>query len=114
MRFTSLRKTMRKYGEEAQLKKRIEKKVDYQTTFDYSDPVLIVGQFLQIMPYDVQYSPFGRTQTGDWLATFKPETDISEGDLIILNGDTLEVQNVIPRKHAGKTIYIEALLRKKQ
>ena len=114
MRMTSLSKVMRKYGEEAQLKKRIEKKVDYQTVFEYSDPILVVGQFLQIMPYDLQYQPFGRAMVGDWIATFKPDVDISEGDLIILGGDTLEVQNVILRKHGSKIMYKEVLLRKKQ
>jgi hypothetical protein len=114
MRMTSLSKVMRKYGEEAQLKKRIEKKVDYQTVYEYSDPVLVVGQFLQIMPYDLQYQPFGRAMVGDWIATFKPDVDISEGDLIILGNDILEVQNVILRKHGSKIMYKEVLLRKKE
>jgi ASC-1-like (ASCH) protein len=111
---TSLSKVLRKYGQEAQLKKRVEKKIDYQTVYEYSDPILVRGQFLQITPYDIQYQTFGRVEVGDWIATFKPDVDISEGDLIILDNDTLEVQNVILRKHGSKTMYKEVLLRKKK
>ena len=107
-------KLIDKYGEEAQLYKRTVKTVDGRQVFDYSKtPILIKGQFLQIMPYDYAYTEYGSVPLADFIATFKPDTDISEGDKIVLYNDVLEVQNVIPRKHAGKIVYLEVLLRKR-
>ena len=106
-------KLIKTYGQECQLKKRIVNTIDHQIVYDYSEPELIKGQFLQIMPYDSELYAWGNIKVGDWIGCFPHNVNIEEGDLIILSGDTLEVQNVICRRHKGKVMYKEALLRRK-
>lgn len=110
---TVVKRLMKKYGEEVQLCKRITKTVNNQVVYEYSEPVIVLAQIEQIIPYDYILEKYGSIPTGDYLATFLPEVDVNEGDLIIYQGQKLNVENVIYRRHKGVVIYKEAVLRKK-
>jgi len=107
-------KLINTYGETCTVKQRISRKVNGQTVYEYREGYDTKGQFLQVMPYDIVIYEFGNIMVGDYIGTFLPNVNIKEGDIVELHGTKLEVQNVMYRRHKGKIVYVEVLLRRKE
>jgi len=108
-----IKKLIRKYGQEVQHKKKIETVTDGEREISYEVQTPKKGMFNQILPEDLITDRYGYHVTADYIGTFLPGTDISEGDLLYIDNYWLEVQNVMYRRTGSTVEYIEVLLRKK-
>lgn len=109
-----VKKMIRKYGETVQHKKRVSNdEGNGEVYYSYTVEEPKRGQFMQLTATDEIFQKYGVVKSGDWIATFLPDTDVNKGDLLYVGDAWLEVQQVIERKTSASVDYVECLLRHK-
>ena len=111
----AIKKMIRQYGQEVEHKQRIEtvNEDDGSVVYTYVVKEPKKGQFQQLTPMDQYVDRYGVKINADYIVTFVPDTEVSEGDLLYIDSNWVEVATKIERRTGIKVDYIELLLRKK-
>jgi hypothetical protein len=109
-----IKKMIKHYGQEVMRKKRTKNYNGDEVYYTYSVEQPVKGHFMQITPVDEMLMNWGFEKTCDYIATFLPDTEIEEGDLLNIDDNWYEVSQKITRRTGEKVEYIETLLKLKE